>query len=448
MSLLAHVFFLITTSVLVNKNAPEPYMDEIFHIPQAQHYCQGDYAVWDPKLTTPPGLYLMSNLIALVGQVFQLDLCTINTLRFTNILFSIGLYVVLVQLVKSGHDWHARLYALALAWFPVGFFYNAVYYTDTGSTFFVLLCYLAVKKRYYHAAGLVGIVSMSFRQTNVIWLCLCMMVAVIDILQDKKQQDHPLYNPLCSDITHPVHMLQSISSLVVHLVHQYRRVIYQTWTFLLGIVLFAVFLVWNSGIVLGDKSNHIAGLHFPQLFYFTSFLSFFSAPWTFSVASIKSLLTLKQCVYGILTGMVSLYLIHNYTYEHPFLLSDNRHYSFYVWKNVYKRHASARYLLAPVYVASGFLNVHVFAQYNSFLFVLGYMITLVLTLVPSPLLEFRYFILPFLFYMIHLPPPVQTYRTLIGLVLYASLHSAAMYLFIYKPFTWPNEPGQIQRFMW
>lgn len=30
--------------------------DEPFHIPQAQAYCRGDFEVWDPKLTTPPGL--------------------------------------------------------------------------------------------------------------------------------------------------------------------------------------------------------------------------------------------------------------------------------------------------------------------------------------------------------------------------------------------------------
>lgn len=35
---------------------PEPYLDEIFHIPQAQKYCQGRYDEWDDKLTTPPGL--------------------------------------------------------------------------------------------------------------------------------------------------------------------------------------------------------------------------------------------------------------------------------------------------------------------------------------------------------------------------------------------------------
>jgi alpha-1,2-glucosyltransferase len=34
--------------------------DEPFHIPQAQAYCEGDYAKWDPKITTPPGLCVPS----------------------------------------------------------------------------------------------------------------------------------------------------------------------------------------------------------------------------------------------------------------------------------------------------------------------------------------------------------------------------------------------------
>eukprot|EP00191_Tetraselmis_sp_GSL018_P012453 CAMPEP_0177594952 /NCGR_PEP_ID=MMETSP0419_2-20121207/10076_1 /TAXON_ID=582737 /ORGANISM="Tetraselmis sp., Strain GSL018" /LENGTH=44 /DNA_ID= /DNA_START= /DNA_END= /DNA_ORIENTATION= len=32
-----------------NGEVPEPYMDEIFHVPQAQRYCRGDFAHWDPK---------------------------------------------------------------------------------------------------------------------------------------------------------------------------------------------------------------------------------------------------------------------------------------------------------------------------------------------------------------------------------------------------------------
>lgn len=39
---------------------PEPYLDEVFHIPQAQKYCQGRWLEWDDKITTPPGLYAYS----------------------------------------------------------------------------------------------------------------------------------------------------------------------------------------------------------------------------------------------------------------------------------------------------------------------------------------------------------------------------------------------------
>ena len=42
----------------VNTIVPEPYMDEIFHVPQAQSFCAGNYTDLNPKITTPPGLYV------------------------------------------------------------------------------------------------------------------------------------------------------------------------------------------------------------------------------------------------------------------------------------------------------------------------------------------------------------------------------------------------------
>lgn len=61
---------------VVSEVVPEPYLvsvllqysntvwhvlttyrqDEVFHIPQAQRYCQGKFLEWDDKITTPPGL--------------------------------------------------------------------------------------------------------------------------------------------------------------------------------------------------------------------------------------------------------------------------------------------------------------------------------------------------------------------------------------------------------
>lgn len=40
----------------VSQTVPEPYLDEVFHVRQAQVYCAGAFRQWDPKITTPPGL--------------------------------------------------------------------------------------------------------------------------------------------------------------------------------------------------------------------------------------------------------------------------------------------------------------------------------------------------------------------------------------------------------
>ncbi|ORE11098.1 hypothetical protein BCV72DRAFT_198260 [Rhizopus microsporus var. microsporus] len=390
---IAHIANLLFTSNLVYRHVPDPYMDEIFHIPQAQQYCQGNYFTWDPKITTPPGLYITSNvLIYLSKSLFELnDLCTVHALRVTNALFSIGLYLVLAAFFKRN-----RLYALTLAWLPVSHFYSFVYYTDSGSTFFVLLSYLLLKKKKYHLSGIAGMISLTFRQTNVIWVCLFMMLTIIETLSSKG-----LSNP----------SFESIDG-------------------------------W-------DKSNHMAGLHFPQLFYFTSFLSFFTLPfWNIQqITQFIYQLTIKRVVYSLISTIIALYLVHKYTYEHPFILSDNRHYSFYVWRKIYKRHWSIKYLLTPIYIISGQFNLHKLGKETTFLFILGYVITLILTLVPSPLLEFRYFIIPALFYMIHTPPP-STRSTVLALLFYICIQASTMYLFIYKPFVWQNEPNELQRFIW
>lgn len=103
--------------------------------------------------------YISSNLIKYLGENLLgfNDLCTVNALRATNILFSIGLYFILGSFFKKN-----KLYALTLAWFPVGHFYSFMYYTDSGSTFFVLLSYLLLKKKRYHLSGIVNTVVCSF----------------------------------------------------------------------------------------------------------------------------------------------------------------------------------------------------------------------------------------------------------------------------------------------
>ena len=45
------------------------------------------------------------------------------------------------------------------------------------------------------------------------------------------------------------------------------------------ILLFAGFVIWNGGVVLGDKSNHIATLHLPQMLLATALFILGYAPY-------------------------------------------------------------------------------------------------------------------------------------------------------------------------
>ena len=91
---------------LFNKEQPQPYMDEIFHIPQAQNYCVGNLSHWDAKITTLPGLYIVSlmllrisNFLPFLGSFLDADQpCSVAFLRFVNLMFLLVNFWLLYEL--------------------------------------------------------------------------------------------------------------------------------------------------------------------------------------------------------------------------------------------------------------------------------------------------------------------------------------------------------------
>ena len=71
----------------------------------------------------------------------------------------------------------------------------------------------------------------------------------------------------------------------------------------------------------------------------------------------------------------------------------------------------------------------------------------VLNLSPQLLLEFRYYVIPFMMYRLQVRP---TNWTKLGLetFLFFVINVVTVYLFVMKPFKWEQEPEQTQRFMW
>jgi hypothetical protein len=118
-------------------------------------------------------------------------------------------------------------------------------------------------------------------------------------------------------------------------------------------VLSGAFFYRNGRVVLGDQEHHQASLHWAQPLYCIAMLTVFAWPallsaMTRTTSARRQLLSIST--FAILT-IISLAAIHYGTIAHPFLLADNRHYTFYIWRKIINRTSWTRYALAPVYAA-------------------------------------------------------------------------------------------------
>ncbi|CAN4116084.1 unnamed protein product [Withania somnifera] len=311
--------WVVAVSILLNRIVPEHYMDEIFHIPQAQQYCKGNFRSWDPMITTPPGLYIVSlayvaslfpGLLSMKIDVLFADACSSSILRSTNgvlaVFCSILVYNIFTLLRPSLSDRKVTLRTVVLALYPLHWFFTFLYYTDVASLTAVLASYLMRLKKKYIFSSLVGALAVLIRQTNIIWILL-----------------------------------------------------------------------------------YIA---------------------------------------------------------HPYLVADNRHYPFYLWRKVIKFHWSMKYILVPLYIYSWISVFNILAKSQRKTWILVYFLATAATLIPAPLIEFRYYTIPFFFLILHSHVDDDRSWLLMG-ILYVAINIFTMYMFLYRPFSWAHETG-VQRFIW
>lgn len=446
-------------------------MDEIFHIPQAQKYCHYKFQEWDPKITTLPGMYVLSFMGLRVLSFFHGEelqvLCSTLFLRLTNVLFLLGNAYLLRQLLLRLHCSSYRkkdqvdkeeetkqfdelvtkcsITALVLVIFPVIYFFTFLYYTDTSSVFFVLLMYYLSLHGNHLTAALAGIVAIAVRQTNVIWVIFTAGVTALHTLQQNVGQGGS-----CNSFGLLTELKKFCGGFVKHFLKLFKCL----WPYGIVVVMFILFVMWNGGIVVGDRSQHKACLNFPQLFYLLLFTLSFSSPLLLFPSDIVDYLKSSKPVKKIynLLGVVIIaifivLLVNKLTYIHEYLLADNRHYPFYVWRKLYARHWSVKYTLIPLYMFAGFCIHHKLSAKQHCLWILMFYSCVAIVTVPQKLLEFRYFIIPYLFFRLNIP--LASYvRLVLEFLLYASVNAVTIHLFLNKPFQWKHNPEEVQRFMW
>ncbi|MBN3326446.1 AG10A glucosyltransferase, partial [Atractosteus spatula] len=464
-STLCSVYFLVSCILFskITREQREPYMDEIFHVPQAQKYCEGRFNEWDPMITTLPGLYLISVGIIkpsvwLAGWTGEV-VCSTAMLRFINLLFSSGnlylIYLITCELHrkdKAASAFRRLLSSLALSSFPVLYFFTFLYYTDAGSTFFILFAYLMSLYGSHKLSALLGFCAIMFRQTNVIWVAFCAGTVLAQKMEEawKTEQTKKKDEKSPSPIPGSLAGARKITHFLLEFLLTPKNVtvvIRLTWPYTTVAMGFLVFIILNRGIVVGDRSSHEACLNFPQLFYFFSFTLVFSVFDTLSCQKIVNFFRFlkKYPLLFLFLTALSLFMVWKFTFVHKYLLADNRHYPFYIWKKIFQRHELVPFLLVPGYVFAVWILFEALKS-KSLFWNLMFFACLSAASVPQKLLEFRYFILPYLIYRLNIPVP-SIFRLILEIGFYTTVNTVTIYIFLNKTFNWPDSTD-LQRFMW
>lgn len=186
-----------------------------------------------------------------------------------------------------------------------------------------------------------------------------------------------------------------------------------------------------------------------------------------NISKISEQLFSKPLWFILIGILLAICLLPRFTYKHPYLLADNRHYVFYLWKKFWYRHdlPSFRFIPIPLYVLTlvSMWNLVHFGSFQNFVIykkeiqqnlenfqkIIYFLLTL-LVIVPQPLIEFRYFLIPFIIWRLNcmkMTINIECCRQIIFELL-SSIFINLFTFFIFHFKTFQYGDGTLQRIIW
>lgn len=238
--------------------------------------------------------------------------------------------------------------ALVVGLLPTQLFFAFLFYTDVASLLFLLLTELLLLRHATNAAAVAGLAAIGMRQTNAVWLAFltgaAMLQQLLKLAHSENTVPQQVNGPNGSAKQGQQHQLSGPVWELLQLLQMAWR---QRWQLLarFGLLLllplaFCAFVVYNGGITLGDKEAHAPSAHLMQPLYFALFCLASAAPLLAQpsiVGRLKHALSAWQAAslaVLILAVVAGCAVVARYSLEHPYLLADNRHYTFYLWRKV------------------------------------------------------------------------------------------------------------------
>lgn len=198
-------------------------------------------------------------------------------------------------------------------------------------------------------------------------------------------------------------------------------------------------------------------LHLAQVPYLLTFSLLFGLPLLLPRLELPSRRSLLQC--GLLTLAMSVCLSPPFTWIHPYLVADNRHYVFYLFRRVWHRTPLwTRHLPSPLYaltltsmLSQCHFPLHHTPSRNwphpSTLLRSLFVLCTLAVVVPQRLIEFRYFLVPYVLWRLSVHPPPTPAMALCELALHTTTNLATMAIFATKTFQF-SDSTETQRIIW
>lgn len=393
------LFFVLSFTCLVSffyfKSTPL-LVDEEDNYPQILNFINLNFTLLE--ISAVPGYHFM---MAMLAKVF--GFLAVEAIRGISLLFSFFSVVVFYWVANKISTESSVIKTLQYFFFPILFIFFFLLYTDVASILFTLLAFLFVLKKQYHVAGMFGILSMCMRQNNVMWLGF--MVLYIFFENYSLKLNTRIAISFLKDI----------------------------WVFVVGFILFMAFVIINGGVAVGDSASHPAfQINTGNIFYFLfCFFVLFLPMHISNLPKVFQLLKTNKAVLGTTFVLLMLY-IFTFRNDHPY---NNISPHYYV-RNRILIYATSSALLKTIFflpIAYSVFSIWItpLAKKSHYLL---YPFTF-LFLLPSWLIEQRYYFIPFVFFLLFKKESKRTteyatiaYYILILCILFPIVRNGIMFL--------------------
>ena len=381
--------------------------DEGWHANQITMFVQGKWAM-DPGLTTIPGFHAVVAFIAMIVGEHSLGF-----LRFLSLLISLaGIGACRSILLRTTPRLVVvRLWQVALI--PILFPFFFLLYTDVTALTLVLWgIVFFLDRRYTTAFILIGL-SILVRQMNIIWF---LFVVIAWLMQEHRSVFLPLW----------LHHSDSKKiMLALRRIRFTKRDMLRIALVVSIILLFVIFVVFNGGIAIGDQGSHpFPGIHLGNIFFMAGIFTVLFLPYVLS--TLPAIVRHVRHTTWVIPALVALFTIYMITAWNSHYYNQDIH-SYFIHNRLLAFTTSSPWTQVGVFglIALGIASFMTTRLQKPWTLLLP---ATILCLLPSWLIEQRYYIIPYvLFLLFRAPGSLRVERSM---VLYEAILCGALFWMI------------------